>query len=215
MRLRAALATAVIVPLACTRGSTSEPHENAFLSSSSQVPPRASPAAPCVARLRRIFVEGDLSGGEGLSPGCRRIDVEEALGPASELGVGSLSYRYLRRANYRLPGQPHPVEVWYEGDDPSSPVVLADQWRPQLRGDLSALLQALGEPDGELPPAGPDARVQRVYAARGFTLYVGEFGQPRVADEPVVRLRVYAPTTVAAYMKELGGGDAPSSPFPR
>jgi len=178
-------------------------------------PGKETPMAPrrtCSDRIRALFVDGDLSAGEGLATGCTRADAEAALGTAGTPASGRLSAVFYQITEYKVAGQKWPVRVWWgHGGD----VLAIEAAEPHIAGSIDDALARLGAPDAELPPRDFLSRVELVYAKRGLTLAVGSMGEARKPSELVRHLWAYAPTTAEDWTRRLGGQDLPSQPMPR
>jgi hypothetical protein len=177
-----------------------------------------APPAPseCVARLRAIFVRGDLSTGGGLPAGCRRAQLEEVFGRASSEARGRLGGGLARVAEYKRPSRGAPIRVWYQSEDA---LLLIEDRDPHLSAPAARLLATLGTPDqvvaGRYHVTGRHVS-ENIYVKRGLTLAVAEPLAGRRALR-ISALFVYAPTNLDYYFAVLGGGDTPEAvtPLPR
>ncbi|MEZ4401333.1 MAG: hypothetical protein R3B06_15005 [Kofleriaceae bacterium] len=173
---------------------------------------RPAPTTPidCRALLTAWVVEGTLADSAHGIGQCTAADATAVLGDG-EAGHGRLGGTGRDWTRWQR-GEATVRAFW--GADGHALLVVID--RPSA-GDASAWRARLGEPEATWP-----SRTKRmdwtikdhVFAARGITASIGEsLLEPPVAPS-LQALYLYEPTTVDAYVSDLGGKDEWTRKFP-
>jgi hypothetical protein len=168
--------------------------------------PQVNPA--CVAQLRSILLDGELSQYDGLASGCRLVDIEAVLGREGTVGEGTLSGQRRRWLKFPLPAWHTEARAWLGAEvHGSAEVVLLDVKNPRMKTSPEALQARLGEP-AAIMRARLDARnAEWLYPSHGLTVAVGKYDDPEGAKDRIIYLFLFEPTTLDRYVNELGGRD--------
>ncbi|MGC4067405.1 MAG: hypothetical protein QM784_22720 [Polyangiaceae bacterium] len=162
----------------------------------------------CVAQLRPILVEGDLSQYHGLPSDCRLADIESILGDHGVSGEGKLSGKWRRWVKFPVPRWSTEARAWMSSEtNAQERVILLEVKNPRMKTSPEALQHRFGGPAASMP-ARLDARnVEWLHPAHGLTVAVGTYGDPRDARARITYLFLYTPSTMNRYVEELGGKD--------
>jgi hypothetical protein len=199
-----------VIAIAAMLACRSEPEHPIVIEETKPMTPSPEARTSCADILRALVVDGNLSGGRGLSPDveCGRAEVERAFGSGFEEGHGALSNTQRSWLKWRLGGDTV-ARAWFDGDR----VILVDVAHPNVRESPDALTARLGEPSTTLPARNNPTHKDRVYVDRGLTITVG--GLYETPPNPHVSyLFIYAPTTLDDYVGRLGGKDEWVRRFP-
>lgn len=147
----------------------------------------------------RKFIERSFHAWDGLAPGTSLADIAAVCDVDQGWrgsGVLGEERRPAEWVNAELDGYDEAVRVWLEGDT----VLLMDVESPPIAGEPAALLAQLGPPQATLDSYLGTFLLrgsEQVWPRRGLTLYVNP------ENGLLLRLAVYAPTTLAAYRRSL------------
>lgn len=181
---------------ACSRNGASQKRGNAD--------PEAKPrnnkeavVATCEKALQQLK-SMDLRGWTGLPGACTKADVTAVFAGGDDAGGRFHLGSEFDAATFHMlsfPGHTEPLQMWLVDGD----VRLLETEDPKLVGGLDALKADLGEPEATLEFAWDVLTVkgELVWPGKGITVFVNP------GNQVVLRVAVYAPTTLDAYKKHL------------